>query len=115
VISPGAVCINPLNWRTDDVPASAELNLGSFQPRLLLPGLRKLPVKADAVVYPKRGTVVVTEPRLKKCAITAIPGFKKLESVFGPESYHGSDYSFFYFNIRENARLRAETWLGRNS
>lgn len=62
-----------------------------------------LPDKPDKPVdllclYPKRGTVVVTEPRLKKCAITAIPGFKKLESVFGPESYHGSDYSFFYFN-----------------
>lgn len=114
VVSPGAISINPLNWRTDDTPASADLNLGSFQPRLLLPGLRKLPVKADAIVYPKRGTVMVTEPRLKKCAITAIPGMKKFESVFGPESYHGSDYSFFYYNIRENARLRAETWIENN-
>ena len=111
VVAPGAVAINPLNWRTDDTPASAEENLGSFVPRLLLPGLRKLPVKADAVLDPERGTVVVTEPRLAKYVITAMPGFKKFESVFGPASYHGCDYSFFYLNIRENARLRAEAWF----
>ena len=113
VVSPGAIAINPLNWRTDDVPASADLNLGSFRPRLLFHGLRKLRVKADAVLYPERGTVIVTEPRLKKYAITAIPGFRKFEPVFGPASYHGCDYSFFYLNIRENARVRADAWLAK--
>ena len=29
VVSPGAIAINPLNWRTDDTPASANQNLGS--------------------------------------------------------------------------------------
>jgi len=111
VVSPGAISINPLNWRTDDTPAPAELNLGCFIPNLLFSGLIKLPVKADAVIYPPRGTVMVTEPRLKRFAITAIPGFKKLEPVFGPASYHGCDYSFFFLNIRENARARAEAWF----
>ncbi len=111
VVSPGAVAINPLNWRTDDTPAPAELNLGTFRPRLLPRGLKKLRVKADAVLYPKRGTVMVTEPGLKRYVITAIPGMKKLESVFGPASYHGCDYSFYYLNIRENARVRAEAWF----
>ena len=113
VVAPGAVAINPLNWRTDDTPAPAELNLGSFIPHLLLPGLHRLPVKADAVLDPERGTIIVTEPRLAKYAITAIPGFKKFEPVFGPASYHGCDYSFFYLNIRENARLRSEAWFGK--
>ena len=111
IVAPGAVAINPLNWRTDDTPASAEQNLGTFIPLLLFPGLLKLPVKADAVLDPERGTVIVTEPRLAKYAITAIPGFRKFEPVFGPASYHGCDYSFFYLNIRENARVRAEAWL----
>ncbi len=111
VVAPGAVAINPLNWRTDGTHAPAELNLGSYMPRLLLPGLRELPVKADATLDLERGTVVVEEPRLAKCAITAIPGMKKLEPVFGPASYHGCDYSFFFLNIRENARVRAEAWL----
>ena len=115
VVSPGAVSINPLNWRTDDTPASAELNLGSFMPYLLLPGVRRLRVKADAVIDPERGTVMVTEPRLAKCAITAIPGFKKLEPVFGPASYHGCDYSFFYLNLRRNARKRYRAWLAKKA
>ncbi|MBR3224233.1 MAG: DUF3089 domain-containing protein [Atopobiaceae bacterium] len=113
VVAPDAISINPLNWRTDNTPAPAELNLGSFMPRLLLPGMRKLPVNADAVIDPERGTVIVTEPRLSKCTITAIPGFKHLETVFGPASYHGCDYSFFFLNIRENVRTRADAWFAR--
>lgn len=113
VVAPGAVAINPLNWRTDGFPASIDLNLGSFVPHLLFSGLRKLSVKANAVLDLERGTVVVTEPRLAKYAITAIPGFKRLESVFGPQSYHGCDYSFFYLNIRANARARADAWFAQ--
>ena len=113
VVAPGAIAINPLNWHTDDAPAPAELNLGSFRPRLLFPGLHKLSVKADATIDLERGTVVVTEPKLARYAITAIPGFKKLEPVFGPASYHGCDYSFFFLNIRENARTRVEAWFAK--
>ena len=113
VVAPGAVAINPLNWRCDDTPASAAFNLGSYMPSLLLPKLRKLPINADATIDLERGTVVVSDPRLESCAITAIPGMKKLESVFGPASYHGCDYSFFFLNIRENARVRAEAWFAR--
>ena len=111
VVAPGAVAINPLNWKTDETPASADLNLGSFVPHLLMHGLHRLHVNADAVLDTERGTVIVTEPKLKKYVITAIPGFEKFESVFGPASYHGCDYSFFYLNIRENARIRAEAWF----
>ena len=111
VVAPGAVAINPLNWKTDETPAPADLNLGSFAPHLLTHGLHRLHVKADAVLDTERGTVIVTEPRLKKYVITAIPGLEKFESVFGPASYHGCDYSFFYLNIRENARKRMEVWF----
>ena len=111
VVAPGAISINPINWRTDDTPATAAQNLGSFMPRLLFPGLRKLPVNANATIDLERGTVIVTEPRLENCAITALPGMKGLEPVFGPASYHGCDYSFFYLNIRQNARVRAEAWF----
>ena len=115
VVSPGAISINPLNWRTDDVPAPAALNLGSFVPHLLFPGLRKLRVNADAVLDLDRGTAIVTEPKLAKYAITAIPGMKKLEPVFGPASFHGCDYSFFFLNIRENAHVRMVSWFGKTS
>lgn len=111
VVAPGAIAINPLNWRTDDTPASADLNLGSFKPKLLTSGMRKLPVNADATVNLERGTVIISEPLLKKCAVTETPGFKSFEKVFGPASYHLCDYSFFFLNIRENARVRAEAWM----
>lgn len=115
VVAPGAVAINPLNWRTDDTPASSDCNLGSFIPHLLLPGLKKLTTKADAVIDLQRGSVVVTNPELEKYAITAIPGLEKFEPVFGPASYHGCDYSFFYLNIRENACRRSEAWFLRST
>jgi hypothetical protein len=114
VVAPGAISINPLNWRTDETPAPAEQNLGSYMPHLLISGLRKLPVNADAVIDLERGTVIVKEPRLSKCAITAIPGLKKMEPVFGPASYHGCDYSFFFLNIRENAKARAKAWFEKS-
>ena len=110
VVAPGAISINPLNWKRDETPASAEENLGTYVPRLLSSGLRKLSVKADAVLDPERGTVIVKEPKLSKYVISNIPGFKQMASVFGPASYHGCDYSFFFLNIRENARVRAEAW-----
>ena len=56
----------------------------------------------------------MTEPGLAKYAITAIPGFRVFEPVFGPASYHLCDYSFFYLNIRENARVRAEAWSAKD-
>lgn len=111
VVAPNAVAINPLNWRTDDTPASEDENLGTFVPRLFSSGLNRLSEKADAVLNVERGTVMVSNPSLKRYAITKIPGCKRLESVFGPESYHGCDYSFFYMNIRENALARREAWF----
>lgn len=113
VISPGAISINPLNWRTDETPAGAELNLGSFFGHLTDSGMDELPIRADAVLDLERGSVMVMNPEFEKYAITKIPGYEMVETVFGPASYHGCDYSFFYLNIRENARVRAEAWFGK--
>lgn len=115
VIAPGAISINPLNWRVDETPASADLNLGSFMPHLLDSGMDELPIKADAVIDLERGSVMVTNPEFEQYAISKLPGFEATEVVFGPVSYHGSDYSFFYLNIRENAETRAAAWFeGKN-
>jgi hypothetical protein len=56
---------------------------------------------------------MVTNPAFARYTLTALPGFEAFEAVFGPASYHGSDYSFFYLNIRENARQRAKAWFDR--
>ena len=113
VISPGAISINPLNWRVDETPASAELNLGTFVPHLADEGMDELPIKADAVLDLERGSVMVTDPAFEEYTISKLLGLPELDHVFGPASYHGCDYSFFYLNIRENARIRTEAWFER--
>ena len=84
-------------------------------PHLLDSGMEELPIKADAVIDLERGSVMVTNPALVKCAITAIPGFESFEAVFGLASYHLCDYSFFYLNIRENAHARAKAWFEKKN
>ena len=84
-------------------------------PHVLNSGMDELPIRADAVLDLERGVVMVMNPAFQKYAITKLLKMDDLESVFGPESYHGCDYSFFYLNIRENARLRAETWKNTHS
>ncbi|MER2151239.1 MAG: hypothetical protein ABS900_06470, partial [Candidatus Limivicinus sp.] len=91
------------------------LNLGSFVPHILDSGMDELPIRADAVLDLERGSVMVMNPAFEKYTITALTGLDDLEPVFGPASYHGCDYSFFYLNIRENARLRAEAWKNTHS
>lgn len=115
VVAPGAISINPLNWCVDETPAGPELNLGSFVPHLINSGMDELSIKADAVIDQERGTIIVTNPEFEKYNIIALFGMDDLETVFGPASYHGCDYSFFYMNIRDNARLRADTWLKQAS
>ena len=39
---------------------------------------------------------------------------EEAKALFGPESYHGCDFSFFYYNIRENAKLRIKKWFEKN-
>lgn len=114
VVAPESIAINPLNWCVDETPASADLNLGTFVNHLMDHGMDELDIKTDAVIDVERGSVMVMNPAFEKCAITAIPGFEAFEPVFGPASYHGCDYSFFYLNIRENANLRVKTWFEKN-
>ena len=56
----------------------------------------------------ERGSVIVesVDP-----SVFAMP--TEATVFFGPESYHGWDFEFFYMNIRENAKLRLERFLNR--
>lgn len=103
VVMDHSISINPLNWKTDDAYAGVAENKGSYMPDAdgnysLVEGI------ADAKVDTVRGVVVCesVDP-----ATYAVP----MADIFGPESYHGYDYGFYYMNIRENAALRVETWF----
>jgi len=109
-----SLCTNPLSWRTDEEIADASLNEGAL-PRA---GKRndaigkapdtpsnqkvtalKQPISALTSAQCKGGTLYVGEP--------ISPGFK----VDRLGTYHLLDYSLFYMNIHNNAKLRAQSLL----
>lgn len=96
----GSVCINPLNWKTDDTPASVDENqgslvLGSNGEYEIVDGL------ADATIDLERGTLICTSVDPAEYAMPL-----SAEALFGPESYHSWDIKFYYENIRENVATR---------
>lgn len=105
---PGALVINPLNWKRDETPASAEVNLGS---RIVnresgevdesVPGL------ADAVLDVERGVVINSAVNLYYTKVD----YSGIPRLFGRRSYHNDDYSFYYYNVQENVATRVAAFL----
>ena len=91
--------INPLNWRTDSVPAGASLNLGSVfyarTARKASQKIRVIPHFCGAVLDTKHGGLVLT-------------GIKPHETLHLSEFIFASDiWGVFMRNIYANARERA--------
>ncbi|MCQ2796732.1 MAG: DUF3089 domain-containing protein [Bacilli bacterium] len=103
-----SICINPLNWKRDATPASAQLNKGMLSPVHWLHCWEIIHDNlADATIDPNRG-VVVTHMDINKYPLeTNIP-------VAGDKSFHTFDYAFFYMNLRENVKKRIEAYLGKS-
>ena len=105
VVKPHAHSINPLNWHLDETPATTADNLGSLtslEEGVVVPGI------ADATLNVERGVVVCTT------ADPAIYGLPAMVAyLFGPESFHGHDYGFYFMNIRQNAQDRINAWLNK--
>ncbi|MBC7451129.1 MAG: DUF3089 domain-containing protein [Cytophagales bacterium] len=90
----GGSCINPFTWKADTSYAAASLNHG---------GVPYTFKRVDAAVCDAKnnnGILWIHKP--KKGGYVAVG-----------KSYHLSDYSFFYMNIRENALLRTKTYLAK--
>ena len=116
-LAPGAISINPINWKRDDTYASVKENLGSLtvEGKLVTPGI------ADARVDTVRGSVIVTTVDAKLYAIPT-DGAAQIGSdsfdfpadaagMFGPESYHPHDYGFFFNNLKQNVADRVKAFL----
>ena len=109
VVLPGTRSINPLNWKLDETYAPASLNLGSIvvdektgEPRIGDCG-------ADAQINLARG-VVVTHAKADPMAEDVA---KVAAEFFGPDGRHGSDYTYFYNNIKDNVAKRVAAYLNR--
>ena len=101
---PGAISINPLNWKLDDTYAPASENLGSYVLNLETFKREFKDVNADAQLNVARG-VVVTK---------ATCPFNPLTWLFGQASFHDNDYGLFYNNIKENVAKRIAAYKSQN-
>lgn len=110
VVSEGALAINPITWTRDETPAPASENLGSY-----LPGaggyvgigsdteFKKIMDFADARVDKEKGVLI--------CSTVDPDAWFSGNAVMGKGIYHSYDYSFYYYNIRQNAADRAGEFL----
>ena len=101
---PGAISINPLNWKLDDTYAPASLNLGSYILSLeTLEQEFRYDINADAQVNVSRGVVVSNA----ECI------FNPYTDIFGAASFHNEDYGLFYNNLKANVATRVAAYLSR--
>ena len=101
VIEPGAISINPLNWKSDDKYAGIEENLGSLVKNEETGEYELADGIADAQIDIERGVVVCTTDE----------SFIPMEDIFGPQSLHGGDYTLYYGNIQKNVADRIAAYF----
>ena len=97
VVLPGAISINPINWKRDETYASAEENLGGYIANEELGKMENVPHAADAQINLERGVVITTTKTMKP-----MPG----PVPFGNGSFHSGDYALYYYNIKANVATR---------
>ena len=101
VVIPGAISINPLNWKLDETYAPASMNLGSLVLNEKTGEYEIANIGADAQVVLDRG-VVVTNANFKPSEMT---------NYFGPDSFHEDEYQIYYNNIKDNVAKRIAAYL----
>ena len=104
VLLPGAIAINPISWTRGEELAAAEESLGSILPDAE-GNLTPVEHYADARVDKTKGALICSTADVEKLS----PG----NAVFGKGVFHSYDYPFYYFNIRENAAVRAEAFVAK--
>ena len=121
------VSINPLNWRTDSLPAPKEMNKGACFTDYDGKINREKEHLTGAYIKSHRGTLVPTDIKaehyLSPLFIHGLPypegfllnGYRYFPDglIFEKGVYHIYDYIFFYRNLQENVRKRLESYLNK--
>ncbi|MBQ3745453.1 MAG: DUF3089 domain-containing protein [Prevotella sp.] len=103
VVLPGAISINPLNWKLDETYASASENKGSLVNNKETGAREFVDLGVDAQINLACGVIVTN---------TTAPVTEGAE-FFGPASFHENDYSFFYKNLQENVAKRVAAYMAK--
>jgi Protein of unknown function (DUF3089) len=91
-------CMNPLNWQTSGIPAPASLNQGAvfFDGENHIE--KEIPDFCSARIDPERNVVLV---------VPTVSGIYDAPRLLGKGITHMNDLYFFYRNLEQNGRLRA--------
>lgn len=97
--------INPLNWRTDDTPATKEEHLGSVF------------IKADGSISSEQAHVIGArlDRGTKALVVSGVDPedyyTPSLAGLFPVGNYHVVELNFFYRNLQQNVKQRAATFF----
>ena len=105
VVIPGAISINPLNWKLDETYAPASENLGSLVQNEKTGEYEIADAGGDAQINLARG-VVVTNANFPPSELT---------NYFGPDSFHEDEYQIYYNNIKDNVAKRIAAYQANSS
>ncbi len=95
--------INPINWKRDETPASAEESIGSNMPVDAQGNFGLIPNFADARINLAKGVI--------ECSSVDENAMYQISGAMGPGVYHSFDISFYYYNLRENGENRINRFL----
>jgi hypothetical protein len=108
VYLPGAIAINPLNWKNDGTVAKKEEHLGAvFFDDAKGELLEEIDQFAAAYVDTEKGVLIVTDMKQPKS--------DKIDFIhlgrFPDGVYHRFDYAFWFNNLKINVKTRIEAYL----
>jgi len=95
--------INPLNWKTDDTYASADLNKGTIVVAPTGDSVTYQPGRDDAQINLTRKTLV--------CTTRTSEDYSIAPEAFSTESFHEKEYLMYYSNLKENVQVRIDAYF----
>ena len=98
--------INPITWTRDETLATTGQGLGSYMPDPVTLKFSQVPQYADARIDKAQGVLI--------CTTADEDMIYELAPSMGRGVYHGFDYYFYYYNIRENAANRIDKFLNKS-
>lgn len=116
-----SLCTNPLSWRVDEQRVAASMNAGAVVPA----GTYNMNFGGSDDSATGQRFESLSAPVPGQTWAQCENGSLYVESQQGNDfsamgsgemdSYHGLDYALFYMNIRNNAQLRAASYLGQQA